>query len=85
MGDITEANVLQSEVILFLGTKGKGGSFTPDELYKVLGVPSRSPPLTFEEFRAFLQSMAERKLLRRWKLGVAGDQGEAYTGVYSSP
>lgn len=76
-----ENHVLQSDLILFTSTKGKGQFFTAEQLYQELGVAGRSPSMTLEEFRAFLEGMATRNLLRRWKVDPTGGKGEVFTGL----
>lgn len=72
---------LQSDVILFISTKGKGQFFTAELLYKELGVAGRSPPMSLEKFASFLEGMSSRNLLRRWKVDPMGGKGEVFTGV----
>ena len=75
-----ETRVLQSDVILFTSTKGKGPFFSPEQLYRELGVAARSPSMSPAEFQAFLEDMARRNLLRRGKVDPMSGKGEAYTG-----
>jgi hypothetical protein len=77
----TGVDALQSAVILFLGTKGKGQFFTADQLYQGLAVAARSPPRTLDEFKVLLREMAARRLLRLWKANPTGAQAEVFTGM----
>ena len=73
--------VLQSGAILLTSTKGKGQFFSPEQLYRELGVTARNPPLTVDEFRAFLEDMAHRDLLRRWEVDPTAGKGEVVAGT----
>ena len=74
-----EDSPLRSNVIVFLSTKGKGQFFTVEQLYEVLGVSTRSPALTLDGFRAFLEDMAQRNLIRRWRANPMGGKGDVFT------
>jgi len=81
MSGNAEDTALQSAVILFLGTKGKGQFFTADELYQNLVVTGRSPPMTRDAFKILLREMATHKLLGLWKTSPTGTQAEVFTGL----
>ncbi len=70
---------LESDVILFTSTRGKGQFYTSEQLYHELGVASRSPPVAPPEFDALLRVMADRKLLKRWRPSPVQHE------VFSSP
>jgi hypothetical protein len=76
--DESEQSSLRSDVTLFLSTKGKGQWFTSDQLYDAMGMRSRVPSMPPVEFTAFLEGMAARKILKRWRAEPNSVRGEMF-------
>lgn len=70
---------LQSDVVLFTSSKGKGQFFTAEQLYAALGAGTGATACTLEEFRGVLKGMAAQHLLQRWRPNPA--EGD----VFSAP
>lgn len=71
--------VLRSDVILYMTTRGRGQFLTPEQVYRDLGIGSRTPPMSVAEFRVFIEEMAKRNLLRRWKTSPMGGTSEVFS------
>ena len=58
---------LRSDVNLYLATRGRGQWFTAAQLYDALGLAQRSGGPAPGEFGAFLEELANHKVVHRWR------------------